>query len=337
MNTNSESIVKGVVHMSEHDLEEKFTVDDGGSTVPSSSVEDPVTGAGGAIKKKKADVKKTVDATADKIDTKTPGMNEDSEAAEVEIVEEEVIEIDESISKMFEGMDLSEEFKNKVTLVFEAAVNEAATTKANAMAEEYAAKVDQEMQESVDSTVNTIIENLDSYLDYVVEEWMKENELAIEAGIKVEMAESLMNGLKELFEEHNIEVDDETVDVVAGLEEEVEEMKAEANKTIDENVKLAKEIAALKAEKVFAEMTEDLTMTQRERLKVLSEKLDFENVEEYTQNLETLKESFFAEAKPIVEEAQEEEEEILTEETVVAKPASEDPSINALVAAFAKK
>jgi Mg/Co/Ni transporter MgtE len=116
---------------------------------------------------------------------------------------------------MFEGMDLSEEFKNKVTLVFEAAVNEAATTKANAMAEEYAAKVDQEMQESVDSTVNTIIENLDSYLDYVVEEWMKENELAIEAGIKVEMAESLMNGLKELFEEHNIEVDDETVDVVA--------------------------------------------------------------------------------------------------------------------------
>jgi hypothetical protein len=320
--------------MSEHDLEEKFTVDDGGATVPSSSVEDPATPAGGMPKKKKADVKKSVDPKADKISTATPGMKEEAETDEVEIVEEEIITIDESISKMFEGMDLSEEFKNKVTLVFEAAVHEAATVKANAMAEEYAAKVDQEMQESVDSTVNTIIENLDSYLDYVVEEWMKENELAIEAGIKVEMAESLMDGLKALFEEHNIEVDEDTVDVVAGLEEELEEMKAEANKTIDENVKLAKEISALKAEKVFAEMTEDLTMTQRERLKVLSEKLDFENVEEYTQNLETLKESFFAEAKPVVEEAQEEEEEILTEETVVAKPASEDPSINALIAAL---
>jgi hypothetical protein len=326
--------------MSEHDLDEKFTVDDGGSTVPASSVEDPAAPAGGAAKKKKADVKKSVDPKADKLDAKTPGMNEEeaSDTDAVEIVEEEVISIDKSIAKMFEGMDLSEEFTNKVTLVFEAAVNESATKKAEAMTEEYAAKVDAEMQESVDSTVSTIIENLDSYLDYVVEEWMKENELAIESGIKVDMAESLMDGLKDLFTEHNIAVDDEVVDVVAGLEEKVGEMTDDANKRIDENLALAKEISALKAEKVFNEMTEGLTLTQAERLKVLSEKLDFENVDEYTDNLNTLKESFFAESKPVVaEEAQDDEEEILTEETVVAKPASEDPSINALLAAFAKK
>jgi len=326
--------------MSEHDLDEKFTVDDGGSTVPASSVEDPAAPAGGAPKKKKADVKKSVDPKADKLDAKTPGMNEEeaSDTDAVEIVEEEVISIDESIAKMFEGMDLSEEFTNKVTLVFEAAVHESATKKAEAMAEEYAAKVDAEMQESVDSTVNTIIENLDSYLDYVVEEWMKENELAIESGIKVDMAESLMDGLKDLFTEHNITVDDEVVDVVAGLEEKVEAMTDDANKRIDENLALAKEISGLKAEKVFNEMTEGLTLTQAERLKVLSEKLDFENVDEYTANLNTLKESFFADTKPVVaEEAQDDEEEILTEETVVAKPASEDPSINALLAAFAKK
>ena len=326
--------------MSEHDLDEKFTVDDGGSTVPASSVEDPAAPAGGAPKKKKADVKKSVDPKADKLDAKTPGMNEEeaADADAVEIVEEEVISIDESIAKMFEGMDLSEEFTNKVTLVFEAAVNESATKKAEAMTEEYAAKVDAEMQESVDSTVNTIIENLDSYLDYVVEEWMKENELAIESGIKVDMAESLMDGLKDLFTEHNITVDDEVVDVVAGLEEKVEAMTDDANKRIDENLALAKEISGLKAEKVFNEMTEGLTLTQAERLKVLSEKLDFENVDEYTANLNTLKESFFADTKPVVaEEAQDDEEEILTEETVVAKPASDDPSINALLAAFAKK
>lgn len=312
------------------DLQEKFVADDGVS-----SVEDPTTPAGGAIKKKKADVKKAADPVADKIDTPTPGMKEEAEAdAEVEVVEEEVISIDESIAAMFEGADLSEEFKNKVTVVFEAAVNEAATAKANKLAEEYADKLDAEMKESVDSTVESIVENLDSYLDYVVKEWMSDNEVAIEAGIKVEMAESLMDGLKGLFEEHNIDVEEETLDIVAGLEEELEEAKAAANKTIDENVELAKEIASLKAEKVFNEMSEDLTLTQRERFKVLSEKLNFENVEEYTQNLETLKESFFAEAKPVVEEVEVEEDEIIVEETEIKRPISEHSSINALVEAL---
>jgi hypothetical protein len=307
------------------ELQEKFVSDDGISTAA-----EPVTPAGGAMKKKIADLHKSVNPTADKIKTPTPGQGAVKE--EVEDDGEEIVEIDESIESIFEGMDLSEEFKNKVTLVFEAAVNEAATKKADAAIAEATEALEAEMQESVDSAIEKIVENLDSYLDYVVEEWMKENEVAIETGIKVEMAESLMAGLKSLFEEHNIEIDEETIDVVAGLEEEVEELKKIANEAITENMNLGKHIASLEAEKVFEEMTEDLTITQRERLKVLSEKLDFENIEEYSSDLQTLKESFFSKKKTVTEEVA--EEEIITEQSEVRKPASDHFTVNALVEAL---
>ena len=136
-----------------------------------------------------------------------------------------------------------------------------------------------------------------------------------------------------MFEEHNIAVDDETVDVVAHLEEELEEVKAFANDRINENVELAKEIASHRAAKVFDEMTESMTLTQREKLKVLSEKLDFADIDEYTANLETLKESFFAEDKPVINE-EVEEEEIITEEAEIKQPVSEYSSVNALVEAL---
>lgn len=312
------------------ELDEKFTVDDGGSTVKSSEIPDAVTPAGGTAKKKKADVKKSVDPTADKVDSATPGQGSVKEEAE-EVVEE-VVEVEESIAAMFEGMDLSEEFTSKVTLVFEAAVNEAATAKADAIIAEKTEALETEMNESVASAVDGIVENLDSYLDYVVEEWMKENELAIEAGIKVEMAESLMAGLKGLFEEHNIDIDEETLDVVSDLEEQVNNLKDTANEAINENVALHNEIASLKASSVFEEMTEDLTVTQRERLKILSEKLDVANIDEYKSDLNVLKESFFA-SKVVVEEVAEEEE-IITEDTEVKQPVSDYSSINALVGAL---
>lgn len=316
-----------------NELDEKFVADHtGGEGVPAAEVADPVAGAGGAVKKKKADVKKAVDAKADKVDAVTPGQGAVKEEAEEteEAIVEEVVEIEESIAAMFEGMDLSEDFTSKVTLVFEAAVHEAAEAKAERVIAEKTEVLETEMKESVDAAVEKIVENLDSYLDYVVEEWMKENELAIETGVKVEMAESLMDGLKGLFEEHNIDVSEETVDVVAGLEEDVAQLKTTANDAINENVELQKQIATLNADRVFGEMTEDLTITQRERLKVLSEKLDVTDIAEYSNDLQTLRESFFKKAKVVTEEAVEEQE-IMTEETVVAKPASDYSSINALV------
>ena len=314
-----------------NELDEKFVADDGVS-----SVEEPATPAGGTAPKKKADVKKAVDPTADKLTVKTPGMKEDAVDAESDEIVEEVIDIQESIATMFEGMDLSEEFTSKVTMVFEAAVNEAATTKANKVIAEEVERIAGEMHEAADESVSKIVENLDSYLDYVVEEWMTENEVAIEAGIKVEVAESLMIGLKGLFEEHNIEVNEETLDVVAALEEEAAEAKEFANKAITENAELKAAIAEAKAHDVFLEMAEGLTLVEQERFKVLSEKLSFADVDTYKSDLETLKESFFKKAKTVVEEVSDEEE-IITEDTEVRKTLSEHSSINALLSALNTK
>ena len=309
-------------------LEEKFVSDDGVSTVP-----DAVTPEGGEVKARRGDVKKAVDPKAGSV--AKPPVSE-SEETEEEVIEEEVVSIEESISSMFEGMDLSEDFRSKVTLVFEAAVNEAAQIRINEATAALEEEFEQKLTESVSEAMDEIVENLDSYLDYVVEEWMKENEVAIEAGIKVEMAESLMNGLKELFTEHNIDIDDETLDVVAGLEEHNASLTDQANEVINENIELKKMIVALNADKVFEEVSEGLTVSQKERLRVLSEKLDADNVDGYKSDLETLKESFFKtkKAQVINEEA---EEEVLTEEVAVKKPASSYSTVNAIVEALNKK
>jgi len=316
------------------DLQEKgklFVADDGVS-----SVEGPVTPAGGEIKARRGDVKKAVHPKAGTV--AKPPMSEESDSDDdVEVIEEEIVSIDESIANMFEGMDLSEEFKNKVTVVFEAAVNEAATVKANAIVEEIEAQLHEELEASIEEITEELVENLDAYLDYVVSEWMEENALAIESGIKVEMADSLMDGLRELFAEHNIEIEEETVDVVSALEEQIEELSSDLNGTINENIELAKEVAALKAEMIFEEMTADLTVSQAERLRVLSEKLDYSDLESFESNLETLRESFFKKSKAtLTEGASDDDDEIITEDTV-KRPASQHSTVNALVEALNRR
>lgn len=302
----------------------KFVSDDGVSSVPH-----PVTPAGGEAKKKLADKK-----AGDEVKKEEVAV-ESTESEKTEEVVEEVVEVQDSIAAIFQGSELSEEFKNKVKVVFDAAVNEEVSKKVQAFEAELTQKLEVELQESLNTKVTEIVENLDKYLDYVVGEWMEENKVAIEAGIKVEMAESLMNGLKDLFSEHNIEVDEETLDIVTGLEEQVSVLEDKANNLVSENIELNKEIASLKAGKVFEEMTESLTLTQRERLKVLSEKLDCDNLDVYKQNLQTIKESFFAEVAPVQKDnVVVEEDEIVLEEQVSKKPVSDYSSINALVEAL---
>ena len=164
---------------------------------------------------------------------------------------------------------------------------------------------------------------------------MSENEIAIESGIKVEMAESLMTGLKNLFVEHNVTVSEETVDVVANLETNVAELEEKANDLVNENIELQKEIATFKAEQKFDEISEGLSANQVERLKILSEKLDVVDIDAYAENLTVIKESFFSD-KPLVEkhDVQHENDEIILEEQEVTKPTSDYASINSLVEAF---
>tara|TARA_A100001015_G_scaffold303802_1_gene394051 strand:- start:12000 stop:12986 length:987 start_codon:yes stop_codon:yes gene_type:complete len=321
-------------------VEEKFVADDGVSSVP-----DAVTPEGGEGKKDK--LKKTTTdepkgaADAKKVTPDQGGAGKPvptAEEAEVETDEVETVEevvIESSIESIIEGEELSEEFKSKISLVFEAALNEEVAKQTETIREELTKSLDETLEETVAEKLETITENVDKYLDYVVSEWMSENEIAIESGIKVEMAESLMSGLKNLFVEHNVSVDEESVDVVANLETTVSELEGKANDLVNENIDLQKEIATFKAGQKFDELAEGLSENQVERLKVLSEKLDIEDLDAYAENLQVIKESFFSD-KPIVEkhDVQEENDEIILEEQEVTKPASEHTSINALVEAF---
>jgi hypothetical protein len=312
----------------------KFVADDGISSVP-----EPTTPEGGEGKKDK--LKKTAeDKPKDAVDPKkvVPGQEKAGEpvptAEEVETVEEVVVE--SSINSIIEGEDLSEDFKNKISVVFEAALNEEVNKRTESIKEELEESIDTQLSEAVETRMGEIVENVDKYLDYVVNEWTKENEIAIESGIKVEMAESLMSGLKGLFTEHNIAVDESTIDVVSELETKVSDLEEKSNELVAENIELQRAISASSAVKVFDELSEGLSENQVERLKVLSEKLDIEDLESYSENLQVIKESFFSN-KPEVEtqsDLQEENDEIILDEQEVTKPASDYTSINALVEAF---
>lgn len=310
-------------------LEEKKMAADG-----QSSVEDPVTGAGGEATQSKtgADTKKKVDPTADNVADGVTKVTKNAEKA-VEFAEEVELEETVGISGLFEGLDLSEDFKAKAELVFEAAVNEAATVKAQAIVEAVESDLKEQFDTALNESLDEIVENLDSYLDYVVKEWMKENEVAIETGIKVEMAESFMDGLKELFYEHNVQIDEETVDVVAELEEELAAAKEAANRAINESIEINEELQTLRAERTFATMTEGLSSSQVERFRVLSEKLDNTDIVSYEKDLSTIKESFFKKKTEmtISEDLDEVAGEILLDEAAPMKK-SGDAAIDAYAA-----
>lgn len=325
-------------------LEEKKMSADGQSAVPL-----PVTPEGGEPKQSPtgADKKKKVDPKADTVADGTTKVTKKPEVAvetttegykkkmkeeddyDDEDHDEDEMEESVDIAGLFEGLDLSEDFKSKAQLVFEAAVNEAAAAKAASIAESLEEDLQEQFEASLNESLEEIVENLDSYLDYVVEEWMSENEVAVESGIKVEMAESFMEGLKELFYEHNVEIDEEAIDVVADLEEEIESLKEAANRAINEKLELDEEVQALRAARVFETMTEGLSQSQVERFRVLSEKLDHDDLDSYRDDLETIKESFFKKKTEatITEDLDEAAGELIVEETTPAKK-STDNTVN---------
>lgn len=296
-------------------LEEKFVSDDGQSTV-----EDPVTPEGGdaSFVVDGSDIQKGV----------APGAN-----------------IKESISSLFEGEELSESFKDKASLVFEAAINEQVKIKLDeakaqfdSALEEATSSLEEQMQSDLSEAIDSIIEQLDSYLDYVVNEWADENRLAIESGVKVEMAESLMDGLRGLFESHNIDVSEEKLDLIEALQEEADAAKAEANRAIAASIKLNEEISELKAMKVFTEVAEGLTASQADRLTTLAENLDYSDLDKFKADLSTLKETFFkAEERVITEQVA--EETFVEEKTETKKMINEDHEVAAIANAlkFVKK
>ena len=290
------------------ELEKNLDLDEAKATGEDSVAADAVTPAGGAVKKRKGDVKKSADPKADDIedDVKTPQGSNDTG-------------LKEAVERLFEGTDLSEDFKTQTVAIFEAAVQEKVLAERTTLEE----KFESDLQEQVNASVDELVEKVDQYLDYVVESWMEDNKVSVESNIKVEVAESLLTSIKGLVIEHNMEISDEQVDVVADLEAKLEESATKYNDIVEQMIEVreAKEQADLAI--AFKTISEDLTDTQAEKLRVLSEGVSYESVEEYSTKVEAIKANYFVESAPV----QEDETDLLQEETAEeAKPAI-DPSM----------
>ena len=211
-------------------------------------------------------------------------------ATEEEVVEEAPsIDIEEDLSALFGGEELSEEFQNKARTIFEAVV----TAKVTAVQEEMAAQYEATLSEHLEEVKTELVERVDAYLEYVSEEWVTENKIEVEHGLKTEMTESFLQGMKGLFEDHYVHIPEEKYDVLENMVSKLDEMEARLNEQIESNISLNKRLGETTADGIFREVTEGLAVTQREKLYTLSEGVEFEGEESYREKLVTLKESYF--------------------------------------------
>tara|TARA_B100000475_G_scaffold191953_1_gene165306 strand:- start:470 stop:1270 length:801 start_codon:yes stop_codon:yes gene_type:complete len=225
----------------------------------------------------------------------------DEEKAKSEAVEKRVKEIDvkEHVDALMNGEgDLSEEFKRKAATVFEAAVKSKVRDEVSRIEDDYR----KELDENINANKDELTTKVDTYLNYVCEEWTKENELAIERGLKGEIAEDFISGLKQLFEDHYIDVPNEKYDVLEAQSEKISQLEAKLNEAIEKNVSMKTDNAKLVREQVISEMSSDLAETEIEKFKSLTEDVDFEDEASYKEKLETLKENYFPKQKTVVAE-----------------------------------
>ena len=216
----------------------------------------------------------------------------EEETTEEETVEEEVVaeyDIEEDVTALLQGEELSEEFQEKARTIFETAIN----TKVAEVKEALEARYSEVLAEEVEDIKKELNERVDSYLEYVAEEWFTENQLAVEAGLKTEMTESFLTGMKSLFEEHYVTIPEEKYDVLESMVEKLDDMETKLNEQIEKNVSLNKRLAESVAEGIVDQVSEGLAQTQKEKLASLAESVEFESEESYREKLETLKESYF--------------------------------------------
>ena len=213
----------------------------------------------------------------------------EEEATEEEVVEEEKINVDADINALIEGEKLSEEFEAKARTIFESAIK----AKVAELSEQVKISYEEKLVEEVSEIKKELQERVDSYLEYVASEWLEENQLAAEAGLKTEMTESFLEGMKSLFEEHYVTIPEEKYDVLNSMVDKLDEMENKLNEQIKSNVALNRRLAESVADVIFAEVTEGLADTQREKLASLAENVEFESEEDYREKLVTLRESYF--------------------------------------------
>jgi hypothetical protein len=214
-------------------------------------------------------------------DEKKKDMKEESD--------EDTIDVSADVAALIKDEDLSENFKSKAAVIFEAAVN----AKVKEQKSKIQAAYDEKLQEDIESQKGELTEKVDSYLNYIVEEWMKENSIAIERGIKGEIAEDFISGLKKLFEDHYIDVPDEKYNVLEDQASKIEELEKKLNEQVEKNVELNKANGEMKRQDIIDEMSNDLADTAKEKFNKLAEEVEYSNEKDFTTKVATIKESYF--------------------------------------------
>ena len=263
---------------------------------------DPMpTMAGGAVKKEEAEkpedqVVSEEETTEEEVVAESEETTETEEVvAEEETTEEEVVEEEESFSveadvnALLEGEELSEDFKAKATTIFEAAIK----SKIGEIKEELKGEYEKSLAEEVSAMKEVLEDRTDAYLEYIAQEWMEENALAVEHGLKTEMTDSFLKGMKSLFEDHYVTIPEEKYDVINNMVDKLDEMENKLNEQINKNIALNKRLAESVSDVILADVSEGLALSQKDKLASLAKNVEFDSEETYREKLGTLKESYF--------------------------------------------
>ena len=281
---------------------ENYKPDDNSAALKTPSlktVKDAVTAKAAAaepMKKMKEEEELETEATIEEEETSTEEVVAEEETSEEEVVAEEETEavadynIEEDVNALLGDEELSEEFKDKAKLIFESAVK----SKVAEVKEQLEAQYEEKLVEQVAEFTTELSERVDTYLEYVAEEWFTENQLVIEQALKTEMTESFLTGMKNLFEEHYVTIPEEKYDVLESMVTKLDDMETKLNEQIEKNIGLNKRLSEATAGGILDQISEGLAQTQKEKLASLAEGVEFESEAKYREKLETLKESYFS-------------------------------------------
>ena len=268
----------------------------------------------------------TTDEVVSEEETTEEEVVAEEEQTEEEVVTETIVNVDEDIEALLKGEELSEEFQEKAKTIFEAAIRSKIAEVKSELQEQYEATI----VEEVATVKSELTERIDAYLEYVADEWMSENQLAVEAGLKTEMTESFLTGMKTLFEEHYVTIPEEKYNVLDSMVDKLDEMEGKLNEQINKNIALTKRLSESTSDVIFADVTEGLAVTQKDKLAKLAENVEFDSEDTYREKLVTLRESYFPSNGTNV---QRNETETLTEGT---ETGHQEPAVTGLMESYLK-
>ena len=259
-----------------------------------------------------AEAEETEEEVVSEEETTEEEVVAESEETTEEVIQEEEIDIEGDVQALLEGEELSEEFQEKARTIFEAAIK----TKVSEIKENLETAYQQALVEELETIKEGLTERVDSYLEYVADEWIQENALQVEHGLKTEMTESFLEGMKSLFEEHYVTIPEDRYDVIESMVDKLDEMENKLNEQIDRNVALNRRLAESTSDVIFSEVAEGLALSQKDKFASLAENVEFESEADYREKLVTLKKSYFPESSSTPSTSENLSEEVSTDEVI---------------------